>query len=30
LIACSFLNKLDASRILSTEAVPAFCRVIHT
>jgi hypothetical protein len=29
LIACSFLNKLDASGILSTEAVPAFCRVIE-
>jgi hypothetical protein len=29
LITCSFLNKLDTSGILSTEAVPAFCRVIE-
>jgi hypothetical protein len=29
LIACSFWNKLDASGILLTEAVPAFCRVIE-
>jgi hypothetical protein len=28
LIACSFLNKLDVSGILSTEVIPPFYRVI--